>query len=84
MNILKIQQRILVLCDIGDCDEAEQMCKVSGILHQAKWTIELYNEAQFVSHILINDKTILEFFSQHCAGLSRNTNAHIPKDILEE
>ena len=51
MNIFKIKQRILVLYRNGDCDKAEQMCKVSAILHQAERTIELYNEAQFVSHI---------------------------------
>ena len=34
MNIWIIYQRIIVLCYIGDFDDAEQMYKVSAILHQ--------------------------------------------------
>ena len=31
----------MILCDIGDCDEAEHMYKSSTILHQFERTIEL-------------------------------------------
>ena len=34
MIIWIIYQQILILCDIGDCDEAEHMYKILAILHQ--------------------------------------------------
>ena len=34
MNIWIIWQQILVLCDIGDCDEEGHVYEVSAILHQ--------------------------------------------------
>ena len=44
MNIWMIKQRIVVMCDIGYFNEEEHMYKISAILQQLEWTIELCSQ----------------------------------------